>query len=218
MDIRTHAGFTLYELLVTLVVAGILFGIGVPNLIAFKRNNDMVAATNDLVGGLYLARAEAVKRGVPVTVCASANPLAAAPACGGGNGGFIVFVDENGNINPGPPPTPKLDDPTDGNAVVDANERVLMARDAPGGTIQVFGDGGQYITYAPSGFAVPIAQGQALPRTNAVLYCDERGISDIGGGRSAARVVAISQTGRAQTLVTVADVNNAAGANGLACP
>ena len=217
MDTRTQSGFTLYELLVTLVVGGILFGIGVPNFMAFQRNNAMVAATNTLVSGIYLARAEAVKRGVPVTLCGSNNPLAAAPACGaGGNGGFIVFVDENGNVDG--LNAPILTDATDGNANRDANEPVLMQRDAPGGTINVLGDGGQYITYAPNGFPVAQAPGQAQPRTNAVLYCDERGIVDVGSGRSAARAVTISPTGRAQTLVSVADVTNEAALRGLGCP
>jgi type IV fimbrial biogenesis protein FimT len=217
MNIRAQIGFTLYELLVTLLVGGVLLGIGVPNFLAFQRNNAMVAATNNLVSGLYLARAEAVKRQVPVTLCGSANPLAAAPACGGGgNGGFIVFVDENGNVDANG--SPVLTDASDGNAAVDAGETVLMQRAAPGGTMNVLGDGGQYVSYAPNGFPVPQALGQALGRTNAVLYCDERGIVDVGGGRSAARAVTISPTGRAQTLTSVADVTNEAALRGLACP
>jgi type IV fimbrial biogenesis protein FimT len=210
MDKGAYRGFTLWELLVTVTVAGIILGLGVPNFREFQRNNAIIAAGNELVSGLYLARTEAVKRQVPMTLCGSANPLAAAPACGGGgNGGFIVFVDENGNG--------VLTDPTDGNAVVDANETVLAQRAAPGGTINVYGDGGQYITIAPTGFAVPIAQGQAQGRTTTVLYCDERGNKDVGG-RSSARVVTIAPTGRPQTLQETADVTTAVGVTGGVCP
>ncbi len=210
MNHRTQRGFTLWELLTTLAVAGVLLGVGVPNLMEFQRNNAMVSASNEMITGLYLARTEAVKRQVPITLCGSANPIAPAPVCGfGGNGGFVVFVDENGNG--------VLTDATDGNAIIDANELVLLQVDDPGGTLNLFGNGGQYVSFAPTGFLVPTAPGQGLPSTTTLLYCDERGNRDTGG-RSAARVVTVAPTGRAQTFRNQADVANAVVATGGLCP
>ena len=210
MNQRTQRGFTLWELLTTLLVAGVLLGVGVPNLMEFQRNNAMVSAANEMITGLYLARTEAVKRQVPVTVCGSINPLVPAPTCSlGGNGGFIVFVDENNNG--------VLTDVSDGNAVVDPNELVLMQVDAPGGTMNVFGDGGQYMAYAPSGFLVTRAPGQGANSTTILLYCDERGNRD-AGGRSAARVVNILPTGRAQIFRSQADVATGVAVTGGFCP
>jgi len=209
MNERTQRGFTLWELLTTLLVAGVLLGVGVPNLMEFQRTNAMVSAGNNVISGLFLARTEAVKRQAPVTLCGSADPLVPAPVCSlGGNGGFIVFVDENNGI---------LGEVTDGNAVVDPNEQVLLQVDDPGGTIDVFGDGGQYMAYAPTGFALTRAPGHAQNATTTLLLCDERGNRD-AGGRSAARVVQVIPTGRAQILRSQLDVANAVAITGGICP
>ncbi len=196
--------------MITLSVAGIVLGIGVPNFIEFQRNNAIISAANEMISGLYLARTEAVKRQVPVTLCGSLNPTIAAPVCGGGgNGGFIVFIDENNNG--------VIGDPTDGNAIVDANEAVLLKRTAPGGTINQFGNGGQYVAYDSNGYLVATAPGQAQPSTTVMLYCDERGNKDTGG-RSSARVVNVTATGRAQVMRNQADVVAAVVATGGDCP
>ena len=64
MKAPRQSGFTLWELLITLLVAGILFGIGVPNFMEFQRNGAVTAAANEL-SRAPCARAEAVKRQVP---------------------------------------------------------------------------------------------------------------------------------------------------------
>src|SRR6187431_233223 len=103
MNTSRQRGFTLWELLMTLLVAGILLGIGVPNMMQFSRNAAMTAAANDFVTATLTARTEAVKRQAPVTLCLSDNPTDANPTCVAGNvsdsatRGYVVFVDENGN-------------------------------------------------------------------------------------------------------------------------
>ncbi len=198
MNRYTQTGFTLWELLITVAVMGIVLGLGVPNFLEFQRNNTMAANANELVTGLYLARSEAVKSQLPITLCASANPTAVNPVCGGAvNGGFIVFVDNNDTNGDGLP---------DGDAIVNGGEAVLVQQDEPGGTMNVFADG-FYISYAPTGF-VRNAPGNP-PGATTVLYCDERGNKDTGGGISAARVVDIAPTGRPQLLRNMADVAQA---------
>ncbi len=210
MNTKTQRGFNLLELMTTLTVAGIVLTMGVPSFIEFRRNNAMVSVANEMISGLYLTRAEAIKRQVPMTLCGSPDPLIGAPVCGVGNGGFIVFVDENNNG--------VIGDATDGNAIVDANEVVLLQRAAPGGTINLFGNGGQYVAYGTNGFLVQTAPGQAQPSTTVILYCDERGNKDIGGGRSSARVVTISATGRAQVVRDQAGVAAGVATTGGVCP
>src|SRR5438552_2966059 len=141
MNLRRQHGFTLWELLITMLVAGVLIGIGVPNVMEFQRNSAMTAAANQLLTGLIIARTEAVKRQVPVGVCLSANPTAASPTCSpnavanSADLGFIVWVDENNNFDAAG--VRILTDATDGNGIVDANEAILM-REAPrGGTVKV---------------------------------------------------------------------------------
>ncbi len=208
MNAGKHRGFSLLELMVTLLVSGIVLGIGVPSFIQFQRNNAMVTQANDLITGLYLARSEAVKRQVPVTFCASANATAAAPTCGlGEETGYIVFVDDS---------DPLVVSGTDGNAVVDAGELILLQHPAPGGTIDIFGDSG-YIAFGINGFVVPQAPGQPQRSGTSVLFCDDRGNQDVGG-RSSARVVTISPTGRAQTMQDQVDVATAVTITGGVCP
>ncbi|HLF09942.1 MAG TPA: GspH/FimT family pseudopilin [Gammaproteobacteria bacterium] len=207
MKAAAQNGFTLYELLVTLMVAGILFGVGVPNFMEFQRNGAMSAAANQLVTGMLMARAEAVKRQVPVTLCLSDNPNVANPTClpaPVGNSltrGFIVWADESGP--PDANGAPVLTDASDGDAVFDAGEQLLMQSAAPGGTMQVSADCG-YVSFAPNGFPRP-APGLCAPATR-VLYCDDRGNRATSGQISTARAIRIEATGRGQVLQEVGDV------------
>ncbi len=62
-------GFTLIELMVTVVVAAILLGVAVPSFRDAIQNNKFVATSNQLVSALKYARTEALKRRAAVTVC-----------------------------------------------------------------------------------------------------------------------------------------------------
>jgi type IV fimbrial biogenesis protein FimT len=198
----TQRGFTLWELMVAVTVAGIVLGLGVPSFREFQRNNAMTSAVNEFVTGVLLARAEAVKRQVPVTLCATPDATAEPPSCdlAGSNGAFIVFVDENGNGNPA--------DATDGNAEVDPAEPVVLRREAPGGAINVWIDGGDYISYGANGFKRH-APGQANDSAARVLFCDDRGNVD-HGGTSTARIVRIDWTGRALVETAPSEITDAA--------
>ena len=212
MNAKLQTGFTLWELLVTLLVAGVVIGIGVPNMMEFQRNNANVAAANTLVTGTLMARAEAVKRQVPVTLCFSDNPNVATPTCSpnpvanSATRGFIVWVDENGNTDP-VTGIPILTDATDGNRAVDANETILMRSTPPGGTIRLSASCGS-VSYGPNGFPTRTGPcGQPIPID--VLYCDDRGNRAAAGQLSTARVVHIDAVGRGQVLQELPDVTNA---------
>jgi type IV fimbrial biogenesis protein FimT len=85
-------GFTLIELLVTIAVGAILLMVAVPNYITFVLNGRMAAQSNDFLSALQLARSEAVKRGVLVSVCKSADGATCTTA-GTWAQGWIVFTD-----------------------------------------------------------------------------------------------------------------------------
>jgi len=197
--------------MVTLLVMGIVLGFGVPNFMEFQRSSVMTSEANDFVSAIYLARGEAVKRQTMVTLCASANPAALAPVCGvGPPTGYIVFVDD---ANPAVPAA------TDGNAVVDVGEQILLQHPAPAGTIAISTAPANsiYITYAPNGFVVPTAFAAPTPSLNTALFCDDRGNRD-AGGTSTARAVNVAPTGRAQIMRAIVDVNVAIAATGGVCP
>lgn len=66
-------GFTLYELMITVAVAAIILSFGVPSFTTFMANNRATTHANELVTALNLARSEATRRGMAVTVCSSTN-------------------------------------------------------------------------------------------------------------------------------------------------
>ncbi|KPQ01849.1 GspH/FimT family pseudopilin [Marinobacter sp. HL-58] len=63
-----NSGFTLIELMVTLVVLGILLGVGVPSFNSVIENNRVTTQANSLLGAINLARSEAVKRSAEVSI------------------------------------------------------------------------------------------------------------------------------------------------------
>jgi type IV fimbrial biogenesis protein FimT len=74
-SMKLYRGFTLIELMVSLTVAAILFGIAIPAFNSFVQNDRDTGQANSLVGSLSYARSEAVKRASPngVAVCPSAD-------------------------------------------------------------------------------------------------------------------------------------------------
>jgi prepilin-type N-terminal cleavage/methylation domain-containing protein len=70
---KNESGVTLLELMFAVAVLALILGIGVPSFGDFVRNSRMSAAANDLITDLSVARSEAVKRRVPISLCKSAN-------------------------------------------------------------------------------------------------------------------------------------------------
>jgi prepilin-type N-terminal cleavage/methylation domain-containing protein len=173
MESGVQKGFTLYELLVTVLVAGIIFGFGIPNLLEFSRNGRMTAA---------------VTREAPVTLCASADPVAPLPTCSADgsvtSGGYFVWIDSNND------------------AVADADEDIVLQRPGHDG-ISTYSDSG-YIHFGPNGFVADIpSEGSAA---SVILFCDARGNVMVVGGQSAARALRVPRTGRPAMLSTVGDI------------
>lgn len=87
-------GFTMTELLVSLTIVAILVGIGVPSYQNVTTSNRVSTEINALLYDIQFARAEAIKQGTPVSVCASWD----GQHCLGFpwySGGWIVFEDRN---------------------------------------------------------------------------------------------------------------------------
>lgn len=101
MNMERENGFTLVELLISLVVVTVLLAMGVPSFKEFVKNNRLSAQSNGLISALQLARSEAVKRGADTVICASSDQA----TCTGSadwDKGWIVFSDLNLNGSPDP--------------------------------------------------------------------------------------------------------------------
>ncbi len=179
---RAHSGFTLLELMVVLAIAGVLFAVGIPAMGNFLRNSRITGAANDVMVAMHMARSEAVKRRLNVTLCTSANAMNANGSandnatCAASSSltGWIVFVD-NGTV---------------GTRQV-ASDPLLMAHPPMNTQIVARSSVNPFaLTYQPSGFATSTVGGR-------LVLCDERGNVPAAGELSAARGILVSVTGRA---------------------
>ena len=85
-------GYTLIELMAILVVVSLVTAVGLPLMSVFFDSNRMVSNTNDLVAGLNIARSEAIKQQIRITLCQS-DDNASCTASGRWEDGWIVFQD-----------------------------------------------------------------------------------------------------------------------------
>ena len=199
MDKRQQTGFTLYELMITLTVVGIILGFGIPNLRNFTLNSRITGAANDLHAAFMMARTEAAHAKTNVTICASADPMGAASCGGTWEQGFVVFIDDDFDL------------------VRDAGEAIL--RSQPGvdtGVMLRVADAATYFMYAPSGLGRLDAGGN--PPLSQVVICDERGNVDGPSGGSTARLFVTTPLGRATIVRDKAMVGTALTAMGATCP
>jgi len=190
MKIKHRDGFTLYELLITMLVVGVILSFGVPNLTSFTKNSRISTAANDLHSSFQLARSEAVRARVNITICASDNSMDPAATCGGTlDDGLIIFVDTNGDIER------------------DAGENVLRAYPAIDSSIDILtnGPGATYFSFAGTGLGRGDVAGKG-PSIQIARLCDDRGNVLAAGGSSSARVLIVTPIGRATVLREVSQV------------
>ena len=201
MKNRHQNGFTLYELLITLLIVGVILSLGIPNLSEFSANSRLTGAANDLHASFQLARSEAARAKTNITICASANPFDAAANCGGTwNQGFIVFLDDNGDL-----------------LRAGATETVLRAHGPlDPEIILAVANNASYFSYASTGLGRGDVGGN--PALTQVVFCDDRGNITAAGGNSAARLFVATPLGRATILRDKGLIGTALGNMGATCP
>ena len=201
MQNEKQTGFTLYELLITLMVVGVVLLLGLPNLAEFTQNSRMTSTANDLHAAFYLARTEAARGKANITICASANSMDAAADCGGAwDQGFIVFVDEDGDLRR-----------------AGATETVIRAHPAARtGVNLVMANNSTYFSFASTGLGRGDVGGN--PAMTQAIICDERGNVTAAGGNSAARLLVATPLGRATILRDKGLIGQALVNMGKTCP
>jgi type IV fimbrial biogenesis protein FimT len=187
------------ELMVTLALAAVILGIGVPAFRDFGLNGRLTGAANEMLVTLNSARNEAVRRQMRTSFCPSATPDDELAICAtSATQGFIGFVDTNSNCQR-----------DSGEELVSSfvTHSLITAKNNIG-----------CIGYLPNGFRVPI-EGQ--PGTAHAVFCDKRGIAaePSGSGISFARGVEVVATGRAAVTRLFSDLTLWAGGDTpVTCP
>lgn len=144
-----QAGFSLHELLVTSVIAGVV-GTGAVGFASLMQDTRMTTAVNSLMGDLALARSTAITRNAMVTVCKSRDGSSCTDAAAW-HEGWLVFADDNNNHD------------------IDAGEMILHVQERLTGDMKLrYGETGgyHYVRYNSTGEAWPGAT---------FTFCDRRG-------------------------------------------
>ncbi len=201
MKKRAQIGFTLYELMITLLIVGVVLTLGMPNLTAFTQNSRITTTANDLHAAFQVARSEAARSKATITICASDNSTDATADCQGDwEDGFIIFLDLNGDI-----------------ARAGADESLLRAHPAVAkGVNLVIANDSKYFSYASTGLGRGNVGGQ--PAISQIIVCDERGLVETSKDFSAGRLFVATPLGRATVLRDYTMVNNALALIGQPCP
>ena len=197
MDNRTQAGFTLYELLITVLVVGVILTFAVPNMQDFTRNSRMTSTANDLHAAVHMARSESSRAKSNITICPSTDGA----SCGGTwEDGYIVFVDEDGDL-----------------AVDGGTDSVLRSHDAiaDGVSLAVANDA-TYFSFASTGLGRPNVGGNTA--LSQVVMCDERGNIIAAGGNSAGRLFIVTPLGRATIIRDTDMIDDALTNMNKTCP
>jgi type IV fimbrial biogenesis protein FimT len=92
MRAANRAGFTLVELAIALAVGGVLVALALPVYHDWIADYQQMNFARDLAGSMNVARSEAIKRGLRVNLCKSADRKQCA-AGGDWEQGFLVYVD-----------------------------------------------------------------------------------------------------------------------------
>lgn len=159
-------GLSLVETLLVIAITAILAASAAPSLAALARESRLVTSANDLLGTLYFARSEALKRNRRVSICTTISRSECASSIGWQHG-WIVFED--------------LDEDGDRDEI----EQILLLSEPRGGSIVIGGSSPirDYISY--------VSTGQTRAFTGA-LQMGVLTLCDQGAGRQ----VIISATGR----------------------
>jgi type IV fimbrial biogenesis protein FimT len=175
--VTNSKGFTLLELMIVITILGIASALAFPGLQTMIANNRIQSSASDFVAALQFAKAEAVARVNPVTLCKSTD-LTSCTDNGDWQQGWIVFSDANddGEVNAG-----------DGETIL-LSHAALDPKITFGGTALGANNGvSNSITLRQSGTS-------SITTVEVLIMCDDRGFD------RNARGILITITGRGSVM------------------
>ena len=168
-DHRPAAGFTLVEMVITLLILGILVAVGVPTFSDATLGSRLGSTANNLVVSFYLARSEAIKRNTIVRVCPSTDSNTCATSASWQSGWIVMAPYASGT----------------------SDDVVIQRQSAVSGNVSVLHKNAALSSALTSAVDMPPSGIRAGGSDEAFLVC--RGAPDVGKQE---RVVSVSATGR----------------------
>ena len=144
---RLNRGYSLYELLMTLTLAAIIIGLGLPSFASITARNRQHAEINALFHAIHVARKESIMRRRVVSLCPSVDAMSCEPGRDWSTG-WLMFA----NLDADEPPR------------IDAGEPLLQVHTV-GENIK--------ITANRRGFTLRATQKRATNGT--IVVCDKAG-------------------------------------------
>ena len=92
-------GFSLFELMITVLVGAIVLGLGVPSFAQVLAKTRQRAELNALFHAFYLARKESIRRRARVSMCPSTDGVTCAPGTDW-SGGWLLFENRDSESPP----------------------------------------------------------------------------------------------------------------------
>lgn len=190
---RAIKGFSLPELLLTLVILSFIATLGMPSFQGALRNSRLTSSINELATALGEARSEAIKQNRPVIVCrkatASSSTCKTASSPDGWEVGWLVFVDANNNK--------AFDGTGDTTACATGNDCLLMNHETLPDNLTLRPSANNainYIRYQPSGLVSNFGAGG-----NSFYLCDIS--TDSTPQPGTAKVLVLNGIGRTRMAV-----------------
>ena len=97
MRMQNNSGFTLVEMMISVLLLALMLSIGVPSFVSMFQRNNLTTLSNQFVSSIALARSEAVNRNTTIVLC-QLNDLG--NACDNDNeweDGWVVWIDLDGD-------------------------------------------------------------------------------------------------------------------------
>ena len=155
MPVQPQRGFTLVELVITLLIAAILVTVGIPSYRYIIRDNRGTAIANEALTAINFARSEAIKRGISVSVRSSTGTT-------DWSQGYSVFVDINGDgtfTDDGDADTCE----TDATTKLPTEDCLLRVWDRHKGKVNTVTAGASSLTYNSAGSTTPFTINRIWP-------------------------------------------------------
>ena len=178
MSSKRENGFTIYELMITVLIVGLVVALGLPSLGSVSRDNRIALTASELQNAFKIARSEAIRASNTITLCASDNAMADDADCRGDwQNGYIIFNDLDGNL-----------------VRAGADETLIQVQPAlPDGIQLAVENDARYFSFSANGTGRGDVDGRRA--VSRIVICDDRGVDERSRDKSSGELLVATPLG-----------------------